>query len=264
MAPETAPSPAKVANPLKNLPVPSDPAAPVSQSAQETLSEKGGAAADTVKKAADEAPGFFDLLKGGLQKQAPQAAPETAPSSANEANPLKNLPVPTKAAESVSQSAQDTLSGKGGAPAEIVKKAADEAPGFFDLLKGGLQKQTPQAAPEAAPSSDNVANPLKNLPVPTKVAESVSQSAQDKLSEKGGAAADTAKKAADQAPGFFDLLKGGLLVHCLLPSVVLPVVLLSKSPRDACMWVHAVSQLISQHSFCLRRSNTVKNGASSC
>ena len=210
VAPETAPSSANVANPLKNLPVPTDPAAPVSQSAQETLSEKGGAAADTVKKAADEAPGFFDLLKGGVQKQPSQAANETAPSSANVANPLKSAPVPTDSAASASQSAQETLSEKGGAAADTVKKAADEAPGFFDLLKGGVQKQPSQAANETAPSSADVVNPLKSAPVPTDSAASASQSAQKTLSAKGGAAADTVKKAADEAPGFFDLLKGGL------------------------------------------------------
>lgn len=96
------------------------------------------------------------------------------------------------------------------------------------------QKQPPQVAPETAPSSANVPNPLKNLPVLTDPAAPISQSAQETLSEKGGAAAETVKKAADQAPGLFDLLKGGLL-HCLLPCVVLPAVQVSNSPPHACI-----------------------------
>lgn len=89
--------------------------------------------ADTINFAAKSSP------NSEQQKQPPQVAPETAPSSANVPNPLKNLPVLTDPAAPISQSAQETLSEKGGAAAETVKKAADQAPGLFDLLKDAVQ-----------------------------------------------------------------------------------------------------------------------------
>eukprot|EP00891_Asterochloris_glomerata_P004201 jgi/Astpho2/4201/fgenesh1_pg.00064_%23_21_t len=114
------------------------------------------------------------------------------------------------------QKGAGTLQQKGSAPAPKTSEDKAESKREADTINFAAksspnseqQKQPPQVAPETAPSSANVPNPLKNLPVLTDPAAPISQSAQETLSEKGGAAAETVKKAADQAPGLFDLLKG--------------------------------------------------------